>query len=192
MRRRELRFSGFGGQGVITMAHVLGHAASIHGDLTATMTEAYGPEKTGGFSRADLVLSEEEIGYPNVVEPDVFVAFSQEGYERDLESVAEEGFVLVERDLVDPTSLLELWNGLDIELLTVPAVEVADQLGNRVVANIVMLGATVEATGYIPASTVREAIRDIVPAGTETLNESAFDRGREELDDIEARREVAQ
>lgn len=192
MTRRELRFSGFGGQGVITMAHVLGHAVSLYADRAATMTEAYGPEKTGGFSRADLVIADDEIGYPNVVEPELFVAFSQEAYERDLGSVADDGFVLVERDLIDPSSLLELWDDSDIELLTVPAVETADELGNRVVANIVMLGATVEVTDIVPAETVREAVRDIVPEGTETLNERAFDRGRQELDDPEAQTEVVQ
>ena len=190
MTRRELRFSGFGGQGVITMAHVLGHAVSLHADMAATMTEAYGPEKTGGFSRADLVVADDEIGYPNVVEPGLFVAFSQEAFERDFESVADDGVVLVERDLIDPSSVLELWDGTAIELLTVPAVETADELGNRVVANIVMLGATVEATDFVPAETVREAIRDIVPDGTEALNERAFDRGRRELDDPEPRTEV--
>jgi len=66
MTRHEFRFSGFGGQGVITMAHVVGRAATIHADLDATMTEAYGPEKTGGFSRGDVVVSDDTIDYPAV------------------------------------------------------------------------------------------------------------------------------
>ena len=175
MTRSELRFSGFGGQGVITMAHVLGHAASIHAEMSAAMTEAYGPEKTGGFSRADLVIDDEEIGYPNVVEPDFFVAFSQDAFERDL---------------VDPSSLLEQWDEREIEIVTVPAVELAESVGRKLVANVVMLGATVELAGVVPVEDVRNAIRDIVPDGTERLNERAFDRGRSAIDDVGVEPEV--
>ena len=180
MSRSELRFSGFGGQGVITMAHVLGHAAGVHAGMNAAMTEAYGPEKTGGFSRADLVLSDEVINYPNVVEPDVFVAFSQDAFERDADSVAQDGLVIVERDLVDPSSLLEYWHAE--EVVTVPAVSIAQDIGLKVIANIVMLGATVELSEVVEPSAVKEAIFDIVPDGTEDLNEAAFDRGRKALD----------
>lgn len=190
MSRHELRFGGFGGQGVITMAHVLGHAASIHADLQATMTEAYGPEKTGGFSRADLVVATDTIGYPNVVEPDVFVAFSQDAFERDVESLTAEGLVLIERDLVAPSAVLDHWESVDFELVSIPAVKTAEELGLRVVANIVMLGATVEATEFVPAPDVRAAICDIVPAGTESLNKMAFDRGREEYKTVTERTEM--
>lgn len=183
MSRTELRFSGFGGQGVMTMGYVLGHAASVHAGMTAAMTEAYGPEKTGGFSRADLVVDTDEINYPNVVEPDVFVAFSQDAFERDADSVAQDGLVVVERDLVDPTSLLEYWHAE--EIVTVPAVSIADELGAKVVANIVMLGATLELSAVVPPEHVKAAIFDIVPDGTEELNERAFERGRTALDNVE-------
>lgn len=192
MSRSELRFSGFGGQGVITMAHVLGHAASIHADMTAAMTEAYGPEKTGGFSRADLVIDDEEIGYPNVVEPDYLVAFSQDAFERDAGTVASDGLLLVERDLVDPSSLLEQWNEREIEIVTVPAVELAESIGLKLVANVVMLGAMVALSGVVPTADVRAAIREIVPDGTEQLNERAFDRGRNTIDDVVVELEVVQ
>lgn len=184
MSRHELRFGGFGGQGVITMAHVFGHAASIYSNLKATMTEAYGPEKTGGFSRADLVLAKDTIGYPNVVEPDVFVAFSQDAFQRDVESVKDNGLVFIERSLVTSTAILEHRDAVDFELISIPAVEEADKLEHRVVANIVMLGATVEATEIVPAADVRAAIRDIVPAGTESINERAFDRGRSAFESV--------
>lgn len=183
MTRMELRFSGFGGQGVITMCHILGRGAAIHAGLEATMTEAYGPEKTGGFSRGDLVVADEPIDYPNVVEPGLVVAFSQDAFERDADSVADGGLVVVERDLVDPGSFEE--RRPDVTVLALRAVDIAEELGPRVVANVVMLGAVVELVDDLPASAVRDAIRETVPDGTQELNERAFDRGRQAVQDGE-------
>jgi 2-oxoglutarate ferredoxin oxidoreductase subunit gamma len=179
MTRAEFRCSGFGGQGVITMAHVLGHGAAIEADMDATLTEAYGPEKTGGFSRGDVVVSDTAIDYPNVVDPDVVVGFSQDAFERDADSVTEDGLVVVERDLVDPAGFEE--ERPDVTVVSLPAVDLAEAVGRKVVANVVMLGAIVELAGIPPAEAVRDAVRATVPEGTEDLNETAFDRGREAL-----------
>ncbi|MEF8830488.1 MAG: 2-oxoacid:acceptor oxidoreductase family protein [Halobacteriales archaeon] len=179
--RREYRFSGFGGQGVITMCHIVGHAATITGDLDATMTEAYGPEKTGGFSRGDVVVSDTEVTYPAVVEPDVVVAFSQDAFERDADSVTDGGLVMVEDTLVDPSTFAERREDVTIE--TVPAFDVAVDVGRRLVGNIVMLGTLTTLVDVPPAEVVRDAIRDVVPAGTEGMNETAFDRGRSVLEE---------
>lgn len=175
MTRTEFRFSGFGGQGVITMAHIVGRAATLGAELDATMTEAYGPEKTGGFSRGDVVVSEDPIDYPAVVDPDVVVAFSQDAFERDAASVAADGVVIVERDLVDPGDFDT--DRPDVTVHVVPAVDVAEDLGRKVVANIVMLGAVVDLVETPPLDVVRQTIRTVVPEGTGDLNEAAFERG---------------
>jgi 2-oxoglutarate ferredoxin oxidoreductase subunit gamma len=180
MSRTEFRFSGFGGQGVITMAHVLGHGASVHADMDATLTEAYGPEKTGGFSRGDVVVSDEPIDYPNVVDPDVVVGFSQDAFERDAETVTEDGLVVIERDLVDPEPLVA--DRPDVTVASLAAVDLAEELGRQVVANVLMLGAIVELVGSPPFEAVRDAVRETVPDGTEDLNEHAFERGRTAVD----------
>lgn len=180
MSRREFRFSGFGGQGVITIAHTLGRAATIHAGMDATMTEAYGPEKTGGFSRGDVVVSDDDIDYPNVVAPDLVVAFSQDAFLRDADSVTEGGLVMVEKTLVDPAEFRE--ERPDVEVIEVPAVEIADEIGLKVVANIVMLGAVQHIIGEPPEEAVRNAILDIVPDGTEETNMEAFERGLTALD----------
>lgn len=180
MSRTEFRFSGFGGQGVITMAHVLGHGASVHADTDAAMTEAYGPEKTGGFARGDLVVSESGIDYPAVIEPDVVVAFSQDAFERDADSVAEGGQVVVEADLVEADAALD--GRTDVDILRVPAVEAAEELGRKVVANVVMLGAVMNLVDRPDVEAVRQAIVETVPEGTEELNERAFEKGVSGLD----------
>ncbi len=188
MSRTEFRFSGFGGQGVITMCHVLGKAASIYDDMNATMTEAYGPEKTGGFSRGDLVINRDKIGYPNVMDPDIVVVFSQDAFERDADTVTHNGRVLTERDLVNPKPLRD--DRSDIDIIELPVVEKAEDLGLKVVANIVMLGATVDLAGIPNTNTVREAIRETVPEGTENLNIEAFESGLNLLDDAKTKSEV--
>lgn len=183
MSRTEFRFAGFGGQGVITMSHILGQAGSINAGLHATMTETYGPQKTGGFSRGDLVLSDEPIDFPNTVDPDVVVAFSQDAFEEDASSVTEGGLVVIERDLVDPGSFPD--TRPDVTMISVPAVELAEELGPRVVSNVLMLGAVVELVGTPPADAVRDAVRETVPAGTTDENERAFERGRLAVEDGE-------
>ena len=180
MSRFEFRFSGFGGQGVITIAHVVGRAATVHADMHATMTEAYGPEKTGGFSRGDVVLSEDHIDYPAVLEPDVVVAFSQDAFERDADSVAEGGLVMVEANLVDASAFRD--DRPDVRVVEVPAVEIAEEVGRKVVANIVMLGAVESVVGNPPADALHAALLEVVPEGTEEMNEAAFERGRTVLD----------
>jgi 2-oxoglutarate ferredoxin oxidoreductase subunit gamma len=183
MSRTEFRFSGFGGQGVITMAHVLGHGASVYADMAATMTEAYGPEKTGGFSRGDVVVSDEAIDYPAVIEPDVVVAFSQDAFERDADSVTDSGRVLVEADLVDAEATLD--DRPDVTLHRMPAVEAAEELGRKVVANIVMLGAVMDLVQRPDIDAVKGAIVETVPDGTEELNERAFEKGASGLETAE-------
>lgn len=179
MNRQEYRFSGFGGQGVITMSAIVGRAASIHDDLDATMTEAYGPEKTGGFSRGDVVVNSDTIDYPAVIEPNLVVAFAQDAFERDAGSVRDGGAVIVERDLVEPEPFLT--DRPDVDLYAVPAVDLAEEVARKLVANIVMLGAVVELMDRPSTEAVRTAVREVVPEGTEEMNERAYDRGREAL-----------
>ena len=180
MSRQEFRFSGFGGQGVITIAHIVGHAATVHADMHATMTEAYGPEKTGGFSRGDVVVNDEPIDYPAVIAPDVVVAFSQDAFERDADSVVEDGLVVIEANLVDASAFRE--RRPDARVVEVPAVEIAEAVGRKVVANIVMLGAFESLVGKPPEDALRKALLEVVPEGTEEMNEEAFERGLTALD----------
>lgn len=170
--RTEIRMAGFGGQGIITMGRILGRAASLYEGLEAVMTEDYGPEKVGGWSKADLIVSDEDIGFPLVERPDVFVALSQDGFERYKRTLKPKARALLEADLVRPDE------GWKHQTNLIPALRTASELGKRVVANIVMIGALVELTGVVTPDAAREAILDSIPKGTEKLNEAAFEKGR--------------
>lgn len=154
------------------MGKILGRAAALHDGRHAALTEDYGPEKTGGWSRADLVISDDVIGYPIIEKPGVFVALSQDGFERFRSSMDEETTLIIESELVKLPASSEL------RAHAIPAMRSALSLGKKVVANIVMMGAVVEFTRAVSPQAVQKALGESVPKGTEGLNERAFEEGR--------------
>src|SRR5512145_2284976 len=132
---KEIRIAGFGGQGVILSAHILGRAASIHEGGYATMTQNYGPEARGGAASAALVVSDEPIAYPYLTHPDVLIVMSQEAYTRFAPEVKEGGILLVEQDLVRLDG-----RGSQAKVYSIPATRFAEELGKKMVLNVVMVG----------------------------------------------------
>lgn len=170
-KTREVRIAGFGGQGVILAGFIVGRAASLFDHKSATMTQNYGPESRGGACEANIIVSNEEIGYPKVKHPNVLVAFSQEAYALNVTSVAEGGMVIVDNDLVK-------FDGQpDAEVRMIPATRLAEELGKKLVANIIMLGFFTTQTGLVTPEAMRRAIQASVPARFTALNLRAFDVG---------------
>ena len=174
MQLTEIRVAGFGGQGVILSAMVLGKAACIYQDGFATMTQSFGPEARGGACSAQLVLSSGPILYPYVTRPDILVILSQEAYTRFIPELKDGGTLIVERDLVRLTDLKP-----NIKVYSVPATRIAEELGKRMVLNSVMVGFFTCVTGLLNKEAVRAAIDDSVPAAFRELNINAFERGFE-------------
>jgi 2-oxoglutarate ferredoxin oxidoreductase subunit gamma len=170
----EIRIAGFGGQGVILSAIVLGKAASIHQGEYATMTQNFGPEARGGACSAQLMLSDQPVLYPYVTQPDVLVVMSQEAYTKFGPELKEGGTLLIERDLVRVSDLPK-----QTKIYSVPATRLAEELGKRMVLNIVMVGFFAAVTQLLEADAVRKAVADSVPASFRELNLKAFDRGYE-------------
>src|SRR5208337_5620144 len=123
MQLTEIRVAGFGGQGVILSAILLGKAASIFQGAYATMTQNFGPEARGGACSAQLVLSDSPILYPYVTHPDIMVVMSQEAYVRFGSELKEGGIMIVEQDLVRVSNL-----GKEIQVYSVPATRIAEEL----------------------------------------------------------------
>lgn len=170
--RKELRMSGQGGQGAITLGYIFGRAAALYENHNVIMTEAYGPEITGGFARADVAIADQEIEDPMVNNPDVLVVLSNEGWEMNGHLVKEDGKILYENFLVDP-------KGAKAKTFGIPAIKEADKLGRRVVANVIMMGALQELTNIVSKESLEKALLDRVPTGTEELNLKALHRGYE-------------
>jgi 2-oxoglutarate ferredoxin oxidoreductase subunit gamma len=174
MRLTEIRIAGFGGQGVILSAVVLGKAASIYENGFATMTQNFGPEARGGACSAQLVLSDSPVLYPYVTQPDIMVIMSQEAYNRFAHELKPEGMLIVEEDLVrvsNPNS--------DKKVYSIPATRFAEELGKRMVLNSVMVGFFTAVTKLLSADAVRKAVADSVPPNFRELNIKAFDKGFE-------------
>jgi 2-oxoglutarate ferredoxin oxidoreductase subunit gamma len=170
--RHEIRFSGFGGQGIILAAVILGRAAALYDGKYAVQTQVYGPEARGGASMSAVVIDDEPILYPEVSVPDTYVIMSQEGFERYGAKAPKKAVMLIDSDMVEGRP--------ECAFHEIPATsEARNTLGKVIVANIVMLGALVAATGIVSEGAIEKAVLDSVPKGTEKLNLSALRRGIE-------------
>lgn len=170
----EIRIAGFGGQGVMLAGNILGKAASIYGDKYATMTQSFGPEARGGYASSCLLISEEKILYPYLTRPDILVVMSQEAYTRYVKDLKEGGTLIVEEDLVKLEPEPQ-----NVKIFKAPATRIAEQVGKRVVLNIVMLGFIVGITKILDREIVLKAILATVPKGSEEINKKAFESGLE-------------
>ena len=168
----EIRISGFGGQGVILSAVVIGKAACIFENGFSTMTQAFGPEARGGACSAQVILSNEPILYPYVTRPDILVTMSQEAYTLFAPQLKDDGILIVEQELVRIDKL-----PAGVRVYSLPATRLAEELGKRMVMNIVMVGFFGVVTNLLNPDALRQAVADSVPESFRDLNLKAFDKG---------------
>ncbi|HVP55326.1 MAG TPA: 2-oxoacid:acceptor oxidoreductase family protein [Candidatus Eisenbacteria bacterium] len=170
----EIRISGFGGQGVILSAIVIGKAGCIFENGYSTMTQAFGPEARGGACSAQVILSNEPILYPYVTRPDILVTMSQEAYSLFTPQLKNDGILIIEQDLVRVEKLPP-----GVRVYGVPATRLAEELGKRMVLNIVMVGFFAAVTHVLEPEAIRQSVADSVPEAFRELNLKAFDKGFE-------------
>jgi len=171
--RKEIRFAGFGGQGIVLAGYVLGKALSLYDGFEVVMTQAYGPEARGGASSANLVVSDTPIAYPFVQQPDILVALSQEAYSKFRPTAASKAMILIDEDLIRAP--------VDEDHYLIPATRLAEGLGRRIVANVVMVGFFTAVTGVVSREAIEKAIESSVKAKTIGLNLEAFAAGYEHI-----------
>jgi len=173
MPRIEIRFAGFGGQGISLLGYIVGKAISLYAGKNATLTRTYGPEERGGASSSSVVVDDKEIDYPYPTNPDFMVIMSQESYTKYCSKIKEGCYLFIEKDLVhyDPKIKKKT------KVYEIPATALAEKLGNKIVANIVMLGAFARITKFIDPEALKKSIRESVKAKYVSLNMRAFDLG---------------
>lgn len=169
----EARITGLGGQGAITAGHIFGSAAALHEGKEVVVTEGYSPYVTGGWSRADVVVSDEPIDYPLVSKLDALVTMYQEGLDINMKLVKPTGVVIAEKRLVDLSKVMG-----DPRVYAIPAGEVAESLGRKVLMNIVMLGSMAALASPHSLEPLKKAIAERFPKAAE-LNARALDKGVE-------------
>ena len=174
MKRYEIRIAGFGGQGVVTVGKVLGMAAALHDRKNAVQTQSYGPESRGGACKSEVVLSDGEINYPKVRSADVLVALSQTALDAYLKELKTGGLLII-----DPLTVMKEIPRTDVRVAKVPTAEIALEVGDKKVQNMVALGALASLSGVLSQKSLEEAIEETVPPKTLMKNLEAFHRGVE-------------
>jgi 2-oxoglutarate ferredoxin oxidoreductase subunit gamma len=175
MSRMDIKLGGFGGQGIILSGYILGKAASIFDNMEAVLTQSYGPEARGGACSADVVISKTKIDYPYLKDIKILVVMSQEAYGTYTKQLGEGGMLIYDEDLVKINKKdckEKKW-----KVYNIPATRLAEELGRKIVANIVMLGFFTAVSDTVSYEAMKNAILSSVPKGTEKLNESAFNNG---------------
>jgi 2-oxoglutarate ferredoxin oxidoreductase subunit gamma len=168
----QIRIAGFGGQGVILAATVIGKAATLYENLHATMTQNFGPESRGGASSAQLIVSRSPILYPYVTSPDILCVLSQEAFTRFSPELHSRSILLIEENLVRLSNLPP-----GVRVHGIPATRLAEELGKKMVLNMVIVGFFGAVTNVIPAESLRRAVKESVPGYLLDLNLKAFDKG---------------
>jgi len=176
----EIRFAGFGGQGIILMGIALARAATLYDIVKdengehhrfATQAQSYGPSARGGHSKCDVKISDEEIYYPFIEVPDILVLMSEPAYKKYSEDFETWGTMIVDSDLVKENPKCKLFR--------IPATKVAEEkLETRIVSNMVMLGAVQEITKVVSWDALVKAALEMVPKLTHELNLKALEEGR--------------
>lgn len=176
-------FSGSGGQGVITAAIILAEAAVIYEGLNATQSQSYGAAARGGATRSDIIISQDDIDFPVVIQPNVLVCLTQEAYSAFSSIIRPGGMLLTDSRFVQQAKKV------DAKQLELPMYEqVMEQIGKPIVFNICVLGALVGLTGMIRPDSLLLTIKDRVPRDYVTMNTQAFEIGLDLGADFSMRR----
>ncbi|MBI2840296.1 MAG: 2-oxoacid:acceptor oxidoreductase family protein [Acidobacteria bacterium] len=184
MSKIDIRVGGLGGQGVILCASIIGKAAAIHDNKHATLIQSFGPEARGSACSAQVMIDDHPIGYPYVKSLDVLVVMSRDAYKQFVTQLKPGGILLYEEELVTPGAMPP-----GVSAYAIPATRFAEQLGRRLVLNIVMVGFFAGVTGLLSEQAVEKAVLSSVPKGTEDLNLRAYRKGFEYgREQVESRR----
>jgi len=166
--------AGFGGQGVMSMGQLLAYSGMLEGKNVSWLP-SYGPEMRGGTANCNVIVSDDEIGSPIVTEATAVIAMNLPSLDKFEHSVMPGGTLIINSSLIERKC-----SRTDIDVFYIPANEIADELGNNRVANMVMLGAYLKKTGIVKPESVIESLRKVLGPSKEHLipvNEEALKRG---------------
>ncbi len=173
-------FSGFGGQGVLSMGYTIANAGMLEGKHV-TYLPSYGVEVRGGTANCTVVVSDEEIASPVASEPEFVVAMNQPSFERFQSVIPAGGLICVNSSMVDTSAARS-----DIEVVAIPTAELAEELGTMKVANMVMLGALIKVSDIVSFDFLLDHLSEVLGEGKAKmmkLNKAGLQRGYEYVRD---------
>jgi 2-oxoglutarate ferredoxin oxidoreductase subunit gamma len=168
--RYDIRLSGTGGQGIIVMGIILAEAIGVYDGKHVAQTQSYGPEARGGSSKAEVVVSDEEIDYPKALKLDLLLAMSQKSCDEYYGDLKPGGTLIVDSTFVTQLPVPEVF--------AIPFTRIArEKLQKEMAANIVALGALGQLTSVVSRGALEKAVLHRVPKGSEALNREALRAG---------------
>ncbi|WP_425447609.1 2-oxoacid:acceptor oxidoreductase family protein [Dethiothermospora halolimnae] len=170
--------AGFGGQGIMSMGQLLTYAGMIEGKHVSWLP-SYGPEMRGGTANCNVTVSDDPVGSPIVTEATAAIVMNLPSLDKFESDIVEKGNLLINSSLIEKKAERE-----DIDVYYIPANDIANELGNSKVANMIMLGAYLELTKAVKRESILEALKKVFgerKAHLLPLNEKALDRGAEEV-----------
>lgn len=176
----EIQIAGFGGQGVILAGMTIGRGLALYEGYHVSLTQSFGPEARGSACSVQLIVSPEPVLYPYLINPHILVTMSQEAYRKFAPRLRPGGLLIIEEDLVRPDAILRKpcpAGETGVQLYRVPAMRLAEDVGRKMVLNIVLVGFFTAVANLLSAEAGRKAVSESVPPGTQALNLAAFEKG---------------
>ena len=177
MNNYEIRFGGFGGQGVVLAGVILAKTASLVEGKNAVQTQLYGPDSRGGAAKSEVIISEKKIDYPKVDQADLLVLMSQEAADKYASEMKKNSLIIYDPELV-------ILNESNVQKFPVKAAKIAGNLGNKITANMVMLGAVSAASKIVSLDSLLKIIEESVPKHAIQLNINAAKEGYNALKEL--------
>ena len=181
MERCRLVFSGSGGQGIITAAVILSEAAVLYENLNAVQSQAYGPAARGGATRSDIIISESDINFPKVIQPNVLICLTQEAYNTFCNIIRPGGLLITDARFVKTEKKVDAQQK-ELSMY----VNVMEKIGKPIVFNICMLGAVISLTDLVKPESIMKVLESRIPSGFLEMNRKALDLGMELTETIKS------
>ncbi len=174
MERCRMVFSGSGGQGIITAAVIFAEAAVLYENLNAVQSQAYGPAARGGSTRSDIIISDSDINFPKVIQPNVLICLTQEAYNTFYPIIRPGGL------LVTDTRFVKTEKKVDAQQRELPMYQsIMDKIGKPIVFNICMLGAVISFTEIVKSESIMKTLASRIPSSFLDMNQKALNLGME-------------
>jgi len=172
MERCRMVFSGSGGQGIITAAVILAEAAVLYENLNAVQSQAYGPAARGGSTRSDIIISDSDINFPKVIQPNVLICLTQEAYNTFYPIIRPGGL------LITDTRFVKTEKKVDAQQKELPMYQsIMDEIGKPIVLNICMLGAVISFTKIVESESIMKILTSRIPSSFLDMNQKALNLG---------------
>lgn len=170
----EAVFAGFGGQGIMLMGQMIAYAGMYDGK-NVSWFPSYGPEMRGGTANCSVVVSDEPVGSPVISEPNIVVAMNRPSLDRFEATMKSGGTLFYNSSLIDVKP-----KRTDIKVVAIPANDLAQELGNTKVANVIVLGAILKATKLVSTDNFMKVLQKTFGEKKQELlaiNKAAFEKG---------------